>query len=390
MSIEDRLALLDEELRKTGVRIALRPLACFKSLHGSVKEPKRRIELFGPINAWYANTYRDESVWDGVVASFPVLVRGEIYSSDVNLIKTGAPIDYKSVIKGLPQHIADVLTPEEFRSITGRLQQANTNWRFLYNLSVDDSMLNKQSRDLIARATHDLENVGLILPQLKDVQSALVGAHEAAEKFLKAALVYAGYTGNLISLGHDIQKVFKTLTQMDSRYSSIPKPTTALKTYVPNMRIRYEATKWSVEDAVSAYHSALYICGTLALIWVLDQERGGKDSNFKAGRFYDNSAIGKGHCMSADASAAVLLCFKNIEGCALRYELEISQRDSALWLEVKNTTENERLRQELQWYLRNCNNKISPAQAGIVITDDKEGAFTTGVLRVRRNRPKNL
>ena len=120
MLTESKLRELDERLKSRLVRLQLRPLACFKAVYGSILEPKKREELFRPINDWYWRTYGERIRWNGVVATFPVLVRGEMFSSDVNVLEVRRSVDYKKVIKGLPDEISKQLGDVDFdRLLTG-------------------------------------------------------------------------------------------------------------------------------------------------------------------------------------------------------------------------------------------------------------------------------
>ena len=64
----------------------------------------------------------------------------------------------------------------------------------------------------------------MTLKHTGDTQAAFVQAHEAAEKYLKAALSRTGSTKDLKKLGHDIPKIFKELVQAQPRYSCLTLP----------------------------------------------------------------------------------------------------------------------------------------------------------------------
>lgn len=91
-----------------------------------------------------------------------------------------------------------------------KLTFGNRSFYSLYNLLVDDDWLETLERELARRAQYDLENAAVTLKHTGDTQSAIVQAHEAAEKYLKAALHRAGNTKKLKSFGHYIQSSFQS------------------------------------------------------------------------------------------------------------------------------------------------------------------------------------
>ena len=380
MDLESKLNELDQQLKSRLIHLSLRPLACFKAIYGSVLEPRKREELFEPINLWYWKTYGERVRWDGVVATFPVLVRGEMFSSDANVLDTRDEVNYKSAIVDLPEELAQQLGDDDFRLISERMQQANLAWRHLYNLSIDTSMLQPQAEVLVDRAIHDLKNAGATLTKQHDLNTGLVQAHEGAEKFIKAGLIYGGFKGDVEKFKHNLSKAYTALANLEHRYSALPETTAALAQLVPNMQLRYGPPTATVEEATSGYQSALYICGILARIWVLDQQRGTKESSFRETFFYETPIGSYAYCKSVQNDSVTLLCFRPVHNRNVLYEMNLQQRESALYLQVK---EDQRLRHELTWYVRNCRRPVPPAESNLSIVKGKEGSFASSVMKFR-------
>lgn len=165
---------------------------------------------------WHLKKYGDAVRWDGVIARFPISIKGIVYLGQARFAgeqEVLAP--FEDGIEGLSKDLAQSLTPEEKRPIMEKLTFGSRSFYSLHNLLVDDDWLGTIERNLARRALYDLENAAMTLKYTGDTQSAIVQAHEATEKYLKAALSKAGSTKSLKGLGHDIPKIFKELVQAE-------------------------------------------------------------------------------------------------------------------------------------------------------------------------------
>jgi hypothetical protein len=209
---EKQIEDLDKELLAAGVPLRYRPLDCFKKLYGSVPDGPRRNELFDPLIDWYLKKYGDVVRWDGIVARFPILIRGVVYLGQARFVGEGEVLaNFQEGIEQLPDEVAHSLSPEERRPILEKLTFGARGFFSLHNLIIDDGWLGDTECALVRRALYDLENAAVTLKHTGDTQAASVQAHEAAEKFLKAALSKAGSTKALKSFGHDIPAFPRTV-----------------------------------------------------------------------------------------------------------------------------------------------------------------------------------
>jgi HEPN domain-containing protein len=381
---------VDSELASAGVPLRYRPLDCFKQLYGSVPEGQRRQELFDPIIEWYLRKYGDAVRWDGVVARFPILIGGIVYLGQARFVAEGEVLaNFEDGIEDLPKIAARSLSPEELRPVIEKLTFGSRNFYSLYNLLIDDDWLGVIERGLVRRALYDLENAAVTLKHTGDTQAAIVQAHEAAEKFLKAALSKAGTTKNLKSFGHDIPKIFKELLQTERRYSYLSLPLANLQKLSPNMELRYTNVPRSVELAIEGYHGALYICGMIAQMWLFDKARGTAKSGFKECSFYLDGANSTFYCKRVQGDSTTLTLFRSstFTGSQMAdITLDLSQ--SALYLEVTDAVQDAQLRRQLEAHLRNPGRKVSPEEIGLKMVHGPEGSYTTAVLRIPLAKPK--
>jgi HEPN domain-containing protein len=256
-----QLEHVDRELAAAGVPLRYRTLDCFKKIYGSVPDGPRRKELFDPIIEWYLRKYGDGVRWDGVIARFPILIRGVVYLGQARFVSEERLASFEDGIEDLPKDIVRSLSQEEVRPVTEKLTFGSRSFYSLYNLLIDDDWLKTSERELTRRALYDLENAAATLKHTGDTQAAIVQAHEAAEKYLKAALSREGSAKKLQSFGHDIPKLFEELLQTERRYSCLALPVANLQRLSPSMELRYSSVPRSLEMAIEAYHGALYVCG---------------------------------------------------------------------------------------------------------------------------------
>lgn len=389
-SSDRQLEDVDNELASAGVPLRYRPLDCFKQLYGSVPEGQRRQDLFDPIMEWYLRKYGDAVRSDGVVARFPILIRGIVYLGQARFVAEGEILaSFEDGIEDLPKNIARSLSPEELRPVMEKLTFGSRNVYSLYNLLIDDDWLGVIERGLIRRALYDLENAAVTLKHTGDTQAAIVQAHEAAEKFLKAALSKAGSTKNLKSFSHDIPRIFKELSQTERRYSYLSLPLANLQKLSPNMELRYTNVPRSMEMAIEGYHGALYACGMIAQMWLFDKARGTTKSGFKECSFYLDGANSTFYCKRIQGDSATLTLFRSSKFTGSQMaDITLDLSQSALYLEVTNAVQDAQLRRQLAAYLRNPGRKVSPEEIGLKMVNGPEGSHTSAVLRIPMAKPK--
>jgi hypothetical protein len=75
------------------------------------------------------------------------------------------------------------------------------------------------------------------------------------------------------------------------------------------MDIRYATLARSVGQAVSIFYAALNICSCVANILRFDNERGSRNSAFRAGAYYVNSVNLSFWCTEASTTTATLVVF---------------------------------------------------------------------------------
>jgi HEPN domain-containing protein len=390
ISTEKQIEDLDKELTAAGVPLRYRPLDCFKKLYGSVPDGPKRNELFDPLIDWYLKRYGDAARWDGIVARFPILIRGVVYLGQARFVGEGEVLaHFKEGIEQLPDNVVHSLSPEDRRPILEKLTFGSRGFFSLHNLIIDDGWLGETERGLIRRALYDLENAAMTLKHTGDTQAASVQAHEAAEKFLKAALCKAGSTKALKSFGHDIPKLFRELLVVEPRYSCVSLPVENLQKLAPNMELRYANVPRSVEMAIEGFHGSLYVCGIIAQMWLFDQARGTTKSDFKECSFYLDGAKATFYCKKIGKDSAILTYFRSSKYTGSQMaDISMDLSNSALYLEVTDANHDAQLRGQYLLHLKNPGRKVSPEEIGLNMTHGPEGSYATVMLRAPIARPE--
>jgi HEPN domain-containing protein len=286
-------------------------------------------------------------------------------------------------IEGLPTSVAKLVLREEFGRIAERLTLGSNAYAHLSNIRIDHACLDIVSSELVRRALYDLENASIILKSSGDTQSAVFMAHQATEKFLKAALRKSGNITDLKKFGHNLPKLIESLVRRSPRYQWLKTPIDTLQKLSPSMELRYGLQPRTAEDAVSAIHASLNICGSIASMWQFDTARGTDRSDFKPGRFYLNSMWQSLYCKSARNGMAILTLFMSnpISGSQM-LDLKLDEAaTSSLYLEVTDQQEDARLRQVLMAHLRNPGRRVRPEEMGIRQVDGPEGSYLTVTIR---------
>ncbi len=366
-NLDAQVTELDKELVSAGTPLKYRPLDCFKRLYGSVPDGPRRAQLFDPVIEWYLKKYGDVVRWDGVIARFPIFIREAVYLGQARFVGEEEVLaSFEEGIEGLPKGLAQSLTPEEKRPIMEKLTFGSRSFYSLHNLLIDDDWLGATERNLARRALYDLENAAVTLKHTGDTQAAIVQAHEAAEKYLKAALSKTGSTKNLKGLGHDIPKIFKELLQTERRYSCLSLPVVNLQKLSPSMELRYTTVPRSIEMAIEAYHGALYVCGLTAQMWLFDKARGTTKPRFQECSFYLDGANTTFYCKRVQEDSATLTLFRSSRFTGSQMaDITMDMSQSALYLEVIDPLQDAQLRAQFAVHLRNPGRKVSPEEIGL-------------------------
>jgi HEPN domain-containing protein len=380
-----RLRDIDEQFTKSSVPIRLRPLEAFKVLHGSIPDGERRNSLFAPIAAWFIERYGTRAQWDGVVARIPFLIRGNLYLLAVPFITADTALKLTDFIEGLPQDVADGLTPEEMGTSLETAMLCTSAVHRIYNLSVDDVHFSSEERELLRRALFDLENASTSLKSNEDAQGAVFNAHAAAEKFLKIGIKRAGISDDLIS--HKLPKIFEKLVGLRKAYSWLKSSVDALQNLAPDMNIRYQLVPRSPSEAVSAIYISLNICSMLAQVWLFDLARRSEKSSFVPGRFYVDGRRATFYCdrihtTTSGNPGVVLMSFGGLTGSFIS-ELVLEQEASSLYLEVTDARQSAELKTQFDEQRQRCQTPIDPKDVGMGIHSKPEGSYAGGMMRLR-------
>jgi len=389
LATEQQIEDLDRELLAAGVPLRYRPLDCFKRLYGSVPDGPQRNELFDPLIELFLKKYGDAVRWDGIIARFPILIRGVIYLGLARFVGEGEVLaNFQDGIEQLSDEVAGSLSREEKRPVLEKLTFGARGFYSLHNLIIDDSWLGEAEQALVRRALYDLENAAVPLKHTGDTQAASVQAHEAAEKFLKAALSRSGSTKALKSFGHDIPKLFRALLLAEPRYSCVSLPVENLQKLAPNMELRYSHVPRSLEMAVEGFHGSLYVCGVIAQMWLFDQARGATTSDFKECSFYVDGSNGTYYCKKVTPDSVVLTHFRSSKYTGSQMaDITMDPSNSALYLEVTDRNQDAQLRGLFLLHLKNPGKKVSPAEVGLNIIHGPEGSYASIMLKAPIHGP---
>ncbi len=389
--VDLRLTKMDSEFTAQGLPLRFRPLQSFKCLYGAVPDGPLRQTLFDQISLWFLGHYGDRMNWDGIIGRVPVMLRNDVYLVRVPLVVGDTMVEFTSRFEGLPEHIAKSLTEEEYVPLGRKVTSATMAFQKLYKLTIDDEFLDDVERAMVWRALFDLENAANCLKLSGDTQTTIFQAHAAAEKFLKVALRRSGSSVDLKSLGHNVPKVFGELIKIEPRYEWLGRSIDSLHAFAPNMQIRYQVVPRTVENAISAFLSALNVCGTLAQIWLFDAQRGTNHSTFEPGRFYLDGREWTYYCKtirngSSQRPLAILNLFRyeQLLECSFLMDIRVGLEQSALYLEVTDSDEIAILRQRYENHLRNPGRQVQPEDLGIEIASGPEGSYTTAFFLVRK------
>ncbi len=281
---------LDAEM--TSTPLILRPLDIYHVLIGKEEQDDESRAYLGKITAWFVQRYGDATIWDGVLSRDPIFFRGQVHL--IEIIHNGV-----SDRRGLDEFLGRLkdegnpASQEEWKYLARTALESSQDFSSLHNLEMTPSLLSVVQRDLCRRAWFDLRNVGPLLQSSGDVQGAIVHAHEAAEKFLKVALVHVGLPSDQLGKGkyrHNLDHLMDALIGRQNKYVFLRKPAKELHGLLASMNARYSPLKRSTKDAVDAFRLARHCCSFVAQQIHLDKVRGASDIAMQEGRYYQDYA----------------------------------------------------------------------------------------------------
>jgi HEPN domain-containing protein len=204
--------------------------------------------------------------------------------------------------------------------------ESSADFAALHNIEMRPSLFTTEQRGLSRRAWFDLRNASAIIEGSSDVQGSIFHAHEAAEKFLKIALLHEGYGYAELGKGklrHNLNNLIEALASKHHKYEFLKKPARDLHSLHKLMSARYTVLNLSLADAVEAFRLARHCVGFVAIQIELEAERGAPDLSFELGHYYhDCSGREYRYCGSDRGAQGELLC--------LLYLLEASDKEHTI------------------------------------------------------------
>lgn len=281
---------LDSEM--LAVPIELRQLDIYHTLIGREERDDFALSCLTKISAWYQQRYGDKARWDGIIGRQPLMLRGQLHVLQIRHPAVNPRGGLEELletlrVKGCP------VSPEENRHLAISALESSSNFSALHNIEMRPSLFNAEQRALCRRAWFDLKNATAVLESSSDVQGSIVHSHEAAEKFLKVALIYSGCNPKALGRGrlrHNLNDLITALATKHSKFCFLKKPAHDLHDYLDSMSARYTAQKRTFADAVQAFRLALHCVAFVAEQIELDAERGAPDISFKLGHYYHDTA----------------------------------------------------------------------------------------------------
>jgi HEPN domain-containing protein len=378
------LTQIDEAFEREGEPLRFRPVEALKTIYGDVADGPVRNQIFGEIVRWFWTRYGKQIEWDGIIGRIPVLLRGKLYLVQVPFVETETLQKLTDRFEGLPVDIAESFTFEEFNELGRKITAATDAVSRLYEIHLQDGVLDEYDRQIIRRALFDFEQTAIALQRLGDTQGAIFHAHAAAEKFMKVGLRRATGFRDTKRLGHDLRRVFRRLCHAQKRFAWLQSSVDALQCAAPDMEIRYSKVPRSIPDAVAAHNASLNICGTLAGTWLLDHQRGPTAPRFKPGEFYIDSARRTFLCKAVQNHKAVLIYFGLLLRRSVMAEITMDVEQCGMYMELSEPTKVAEVRARFEFQWRNRGKEITPEEAGAEITRGPEGSYATAILKIKK------
>ena len=281
---------LDAELASTP--LILRPLDIYNVLIGKEERDEESRAYLDKIIAWFVQRYGEEAVWDGVLSRDPIFFRGRVHLLEITHGGVSEKQGHDTFLERLKEE-GKPPSLEEWKYLARTALESSQDFSSLHNLEMTPSLLSTVQRELCRRAWFDLRSVGPLLQASGDIQGAIVHSHEAAEKFLKVALIHVGLPPDQLGKGkfrHNLDDLIDALTARQSKYAFLRKPAKELHGLMASMNARYSSLKRSMKDAVQAFRLARHCCSFVAQQIHLDKVRGVPDIALQKGRYYQDYA----------------------------------------------------------------------------------------------------
>ncbi|MGH9492141.1 MAG: HEPN domain-containing protein [Terriglobales bacterium] len=289
-----KLEEIDLELSAERVRVTARPFEAHRRLVKTLGlrtalllGPSGPSPLFRNICSWYERRYGDRMLVDFKIGKKPILLRGLLFYIRFPLTYGNVSVPILEQVEGLTEDMVKSLTQEEVAQIIQQYTEGHYAFTALDNLRSAQLPITGAARDLVKRGLHDLEAAVSLAETVEDSQGSLFHTQEAAEKFLKAALMLYGATEKEVKrLGHNLQKILSQLCQKDLKFAYIAEPVRVVA--LKGANIRHRDLRVRLERVVPSVNAALHICSFVAGQWELERVRGGSQPNFEPGKLYTN------------------------------------------------------------------------------------------------------
>jgi hypothetical protein len=140
--------------------------------------------------------------------------------------------------------------------------------------------------------------------------------------------------------------------------------------------------------AVEGFHGSLYVCGIIAQMWLFDQARVSKKTDFKECSFYVDGSNGTYYCKKVTLDSVVLTHFRSSKYTGSQMaDITMDPSNSALYLEVTDHNQDAQLRGLFLLHLRNPGKKVSPEEVGLNMVHGPEGSYASIMLKAPIHGP---
>ena len=386
---------LDQEF--SAVPLAIRQLDIYHALIGIEERNELTFGYLNKISAWYQQKYGRAAAWDGIIGLQPVYLRGRLFVFQIRCPEVNPKsgiLDLRERLESEGPHIS----PEENRLLGVAQLESSSDFAALYNIEMRPSLFTKEQRALSRRAWFNLKNAVMLLESSYDIQGSIVDAHEAAEKFLKIALIHEGQSYSSLGKGelrHDLNSLIKVLSKKHSKYKFIKTAARDLQQFFNSMTIqRYESIARTLRDAIEAFRLARHCCAFIAEQLELDNERGAPDVIFRVGKYYQDNAgrqyrfCGFEKTAKGDLACKMFLLEASDEGTTIDFFANQKAPCSFHYKEIKDQSDISRLESRYSLLRQRANSeKFTPKPDGILIEQIHESFHGIFSMRIPIGKP---
>jgi hypothetical protein len=295
-NLAQRLEAIDRQLAKDKLQVTARPFEAHRIImaeDGIEVAPffsrGGAPTLFEEINDWYMARYGERMLVDMKIGEKPFILRGVVYCFNFPLAYGTVQFDPLRLVDGLTNDMRRSLSPEEVQLIGCACMEGYYEFLKLDRLrQYPPSGLNADALQMSTKGLQDISAAVSILKDSHDVQGAMFHSQQAAEKFLKAALLQNGYTLRQLrsrDFSHDLQACLTALIAERGVFQDLSR---AVADVDVSMNIRYEDLGHTDIDAVRSIHAAVYIASFIGNQWWLEEMRRGQLPALVPGRFYQD------------------------------------------------------------------------------------------------------